>query len=104
MIIGILLLMGIMETCWTYDEFRQLKVKSQFLSDGGTTCTIILPLERQRSRAVFDVLKKKVALMIGDLSNSSMNLQLLDFCELKALLVNSYQRNAFYVYACYSVP
>jgi hypothetical protein len=102
-IAGILLLISLMETCWTYEDAVILKVKGELISDSDTTSTIIPPQERSHARAFFDV-SKKVLFMVGDLSGTFGNLQIVDFFECKALLINSYQRNVFYVYASYNVP
>jgi len=101
--IGILLLIEVSVICWAYQETKQFKIKSQFRKAGDSTHTIIASQERSRERVFFEVLKK-MAFMAGDLANNRPNLAPLNYFELKALFINEYQRNAFYVYASHSVP
>ena len=101
--IGILLLIEVSVVCWAYEGTKQLKSKSQFRTTGDQTDTIIMSQERSRIRVFFEV-SKKMALAVGDLSRGFVNLQPLNFFERKALFINAYQRNVFYVYASHSVP
>jgi hypothetical protein len=101
--IGILLLIEVSVVCWAYEGTKQLKSKSQFRTTDDLVDTIIMSHERSRIRIFFEV-SKKMAFMVGDLSIGCVNLQPLNFFELKALFISAYQRNVFYVYASHSVP
>ena len=101
--IGILLLIEVSVVCWAYEGTEELKNKNQFRTVADLTDTIIMSQERSRIRVFFEV-SKKMALMVGDLSKSCVKLQPLNFFELKALFINVYQRNVFYVYASHCVP
>ena len=80
-----------------------LKAKSFVTSDGEPYDTIILGLERFRSRIVFDLLKSMAV------TTSGIRFSTIDFpgqkkAELKTYFVNVYQRNVFYIYTFSSVP
>lgn len=80
-----------------------LKAKSFITSDGEPYDTIILGLERFRSRIVFDLLKSMAV------TTNGIRFPIIDFpgkerVALKSYFVNAFQRNVFYIYTLSSVP